>query len=186
MSKRRKKLTRKQCDVMQKRAQRFVNLTYFYRRGSWFEEIDRHGFLAPVPLDKRQETLRMANLAPQHWEIACIAYFKDRWGKEYRQTAGTRTTQRLAAWVPERDNDGEILRDDDGSVRYRDQLTPLIEPTLAAAEEGGNPRQLIDRAVVIRPWSPQWPSIMPVLRQVASDLDLAPNELEELGEEFAA
>ena len=186
MSKRRKKLTRKQYDVMTRRSQRFVNAVYFYRRGSWDEEIDRHGFLAPVPVDKRQEVLRMANLAPQHWEIACIVYFRDPWGREYRQTAGTRTTQRLAAWVPMTGDDGEILRDDQGEVLYRDQLTPIIEPTLAAAEDGGNPKQIIDRAVVLRPWSPQWPSIMPVLRQVAGALDLAPSELEELSEEFAA
>lgn len=165
MSARRKKLNRKQYDVMTRRSQRFVNLVYFYRRGSWFEDIDRHGFLAPVPVDKRQEVLRMANLAPQHWEIACIVYFKDRWGKEYRQTAGIRTTQRLAAWVPMRDETGEVQRDDEGEVLYQDQLTPIIEPTLRAAEEGGNPRQLIDRAVVLRPWSPKWPSIMPVLEE---------------------
>lgn len=180
MSKRKKKLTRRQYDRMTTRCQRFVNLTYFYRRGTWEDKSDRYGFLAPVPMAKRGETVRLANLAPQHWQILCIVYFRDPWGKEYREHAWVRTNQRLAAWLPMTDEQGEPIRDENGDVLYEDQLSPLIEPTLRAAEDGGNARQIIDRAVVLRPWSKAWPSIAPTLRRLREPLELSEEEIQAL------
>lgn len=179
MSKRARKLTRHQQNTMAQRSQRQVNLAYFYRRGSWADILDRHGFLGPVPIDKRMAVLRMANQAPQHWEILCIVYCRAQDGSEYREFADARTSQRIAAWRERRDDAGKVLRDEDGEILMEDQLLPIIRPTLEAAEAGCNPNHIIDRAVIMRPWSPNWPSMLPVLRRLQHDLGLTAEEIEQ-------
>ncbi|WP_043530410.1 hypothetical protein [Litchfieldella xinjiangensis] len=177
--KRARKLTRAQHNTMTARSQRQVNLVFFYRRGSWDSEIDRHGFLAPVDSAKHMAILRMANLAPQHWEVLCIVYCRAQDGSEYREFASGRTNQRIAAWRHRRDDSGKLMLDEEGGPLMEDQLLSIIRETLEAAESGCNPNHIIDRAVIMRPWSANWPSMLPVLRRLRTELDLTNDDLEQ-------
>lgn len=179
MGKRHRKPNRRQQDVMTSRSQRWVNLVYFHRRASYGIEHDRHGFLAPVPPDKQNAVLGMAERSPQLWEVLCIVYCRAQDGSQYREMADSRTHQRIAAWQARTDEQGQAIRDEDGRPEFEDQLLPIIQQALEAAEAGCNPNHIIDRAVIMRPWSPNWPSMLPVLRRLQHDLSLTDEEIEQ-------
>ncbi|MBW5800638.1 hypothetical protein [Halomonas elongata] len=188
---RNRKLTQRQKNTMASRSQRAVSTVYVYRRGSWEQggdddPGDRYGFLAPVHPSKRPTVLRMAHLAPQHWEITCIVYCRAQDGSEYRETAAVRTSQKFAAWLERRDESGKIVRDDSGQPVFDDQLSPIIRDTMEAAEAGCNPNHIVDRGVILRPWSRNWPSVIPVLKRLRDELDLTDSEIEEFQEWEAA
>ncbi|MFG6159678.1 hypothetical protein ACGTNG_12800 [Halomonas sp. 1390] len=179
MKKRSRKLSRRQQDVMTGRSQRWVNLAYFHRRAGYGLEHDRHGFLAPVPADKQNAVLGMAERSPQLWEVLCIVYCRARDGSQYRELADSRAHQRIAAWRARTDDQGQVIRDEDGRPEFEDQLLPIIQQTLETAEASCNPNHIFDRAVIMRPWSPNWPSMLPVLRRLRHELDLTDEEIEQ-------
>lgn len=186
MKQRRKKLTPKQYSRMVARTQRYVDRAFFYRRASWPDGPDRYGFLGPTKPSQVGAVVDLANHGAQHWEVLVIVYCEDAQGNKYRQAAFHRTEQRFAAWRMKEDEHGKPIVDEKGHAEMEDQLMPIIKACKEGAEAAVNHNHVKDIAVVMRPWSKQWPSMEPVLRKIQKDLDLEDWEVVELPREEEA
>lgn len=141
-----------------KRLNRLMQTLYWWRRGTVGEGW---GFIAPMPASQRAALHNRAIVTPFHWQILAIVYGDPGTGQLYREIVETRSGQALAA------------NDEHGN----DQLIPLIEQALTEAEKTMNRNHIVDHALIMRPWSPRQPSMVPYMKMLRHRLSLTDEEI---------
>jgi len=140
------------------RSQRFINTMFLWRHSSVNDGADNYGWLAPIPAHKKPYIIDLAVYSPNHWHVMAIVFCETQDGAKYRGFADYRTEQAFAA---------RHIADND------DQLGKILQAVMLEAESDVNANHVVDRAIIIRPWSRAYPSMQPVLERLKDRLGIS-------------
>lgn len=137
-----------------------------YCENHWWRMTQGWSYRGIVPEKLKDEAHNFALVLDLRWQAISITYLRDNWGKEYRQFGFARTASTFKG--------------------YRQGICPLLDETLATAEDGVNPKHIYGRAMVFSPWSEGLDSLVPILSLKKDQLRLTDADIEAIREEEAA